>query len=242
MDDQHPNEEPQTNRAQGIELRDLYKEYPSGGDKIVVLDHVNMSIPHGSLVVITGDSGAGKTSFLNMLAALDKPSSGELFVEGFEIGNAGEKALSRYRNQGIGLVFQFHYLLKEFSTLENVMLPAFMSGMGRAEATERARALLEKVGLGERLGHFPSQLSGGERQRAAVARSLINDPPLVLADEPTGNLDERNSRMVEELLFGLARDLGKTLVVVTHNTRLADDGSLHLHLSRGQFAVRELAR
>ena len=226
----------------GIVLKNLTKEYPNGTERIVVMDNVSLEIKPASLVVITGDSGSGKTSFLNMLAALDKPTSGEIFVEGTEIGSATESSLSKYRNQGIGLVFQFHYLLKEFTTLENVMLPAFMSGTKRGEAIARARALLEKVGLSDRLNHFPSQLSGGERQRAAVARALINDPPLLLADEPTGNLDEGNSKVVEDLLFGLARELNKTLIVVTHNTRLAEDGSLHLHLSRGNFAIREVAQ
>jgi lipoprotein-releasing system ATP-binding protein len=188
-------------------------------------------------VVVTGESGSGKTTLLNLLAGLDRPTSGGIRVGDWDVGAANETRMSQYRAKVIGLVFQFHYLLKEFTALENVMMPAYMAGMNRRAAIDKARGLLDLVGLGDRGHHFPSQLSGGERQRAAVARALINDPAIILADEPTGNLDERNSRMVEELLFELAGRFGKTLVVVTHNSRLAEDGTMHLHLAGGRFAL-----
>jgi lipoprotein-releasing system ATP-binding protein len=220
-----------------ISLQGLRKVYQSGSEDLVILDDISLDIPPGSLVVVTGESGSGKTTFLNLLAGLDKPSGGSIRVGDWEVGGATEARLSHYRSRVISLVFQFHYLLKEFTALENVMLPAWMAGESRRAATERARGLLELVGLGGRTHHFPSQLSGGERQRAAVARALVNDPALLLADEPTGNLDERNSRMVEELLFDLAGRFGKTLVLVTHNSRLAEDGTKHLHLAQGRFTV-----
>jgi lipoprotein-releasing system ATP-binding protein len=215
----------------------LRKTYPSGAETLVILDDVDLDIAPGSLVVVTGESGSGKTTFLNLLAGLDQPSSGILRVGDWDVSGANEARMAQYRSKVVGLVFQFHFLLKEFTALENVMMPAFMAGMGRKAATDKARGLLEEVGLGGRAHHYPSELSGGERQRAAVARALVNDPPIILADEPTGNLDERNSRMVEELLFGLAGRFGKTLVVVTHNSRLALDGTMHLHLAGGRFAV-----
>ena len=218
-----------------IVLQKLRKEYQSAHETIVVLNDVDLQIPSGSLVVVTGESGSGKTTFLNLLAGLDTPSAGTINVEGWDPISPSEAKLSQYRNKVISLIFQFHYLLKEFTALENVMLPAYMAGVSRHEATERARELLVRVGLEDRAYHFPAELSGGERQRAAVARALVNNPPVILADEPTGNLDERNSRMVEDLLFSLAGSSGKTLILVTHNSRLARDASLHLHLAGGAF-------
>lgn len=218
-----------------IILQKLRKEYQSASETITILDDVDLSIERGSLVVVTGESGSGKTTFLNILAGIDSATSGIIQVNDWNLGESNETKMGYYRNRVIGLVFQFHYLLKEFTALENIMLPAYMSGISKRQATERARELLVQVGLEKRGHHFPSELSGGERQRAAVARSLINDPPVILADEPTGNLDERNSAMIEELLFSLAGRFGKTLVLVTHNSRLASDGTLHLHLAGGRF-------
>lgn len=218
-----------------IAARDLYKTYQSGNETLVVLDRIGISLPAGSRVVVTGESGAGKTTFLNLLSGLDRADGGSLVVGGRELQGMAERDLGKYRRTVVGLVFQFHYLLKEFTALENVMLPAFMNGMPRREATDRARELLCQVGLEERTGHYPSQLSGGERQRAALARALVNDPRIILADEPTGNLDERNAGMVEDLLFNLALQHRKTLVLVTHNARLSGDGDIHLHLTRGGF-------
>jgi len=230
-----PDFEPEKTEHFDILARSLRKTYVSGQESLLILDDVDLSIPQGSKVVISGESGAGKTSFLNLLAGLDHPDSGSLLVAGQEIVGASEKILGHYRQKQIGLVFQFHYLLKEFNALENVMLPAFMAGMKKDEAFRKARQLLDRVGLSARADHFPSQLSGGERQRAALARALINDPPILLADEPTGNLDERNARMVEELLFDLVKDYKKTLLLVTHTARLAQEGDIHLHLSHGKF-------
>ena len=223
--------------SETISLQALRKEYLSGTETLVILDDISLEIPSASLVVVTGESGSGKTTLLNLLAGLDRPTSGSIRVGDWDVSGATEAKMSQYRSRVISLVFQFHYLLKEFTALENVMLPAYMAGTSRRKATERARELLSLVGLADRGHHYPSQLSGGERQRAAVARALINDPAILLADEPTGNLDERNSRMVEELLFELSGRLDKTLVVVTHNMRLAEDATMHLHLANGKFAL-----
>jgi lipoprotein-releasing system ATP-binding protein len=170
---------------------------------------------------------------LNILGGLDVCDGGKAFVGGAEITALPEKSLSAYRSKKIGFIFQFHYLLKDFTALENVMLPAYIAGMKKKEAIERAKALLADVQLAERAGHYPSQLSGGERQRVAVARSIVNDPDLILADEPTGNLDPDNSSMVAELLYASAEKWGKTLLVVTHDEKLAARASSRCVLENG---------
>lgn len=222
-----------------VRIEELYKSYPSGNETLEVLTGLDGKIPAGASLVITGDSGCGKTTLLHLLAAMDRPSSGRIEVQGLNLAQASERELNRYRNRTIGLVFQFHNLLREFTALENIMLPARMAGLDEKAARERALVLLADVGLSERSGHFPTQLSGGERQRVALARALINDPPLVLADEPTGNLDEKNARMVEGLLFELSARYHKTLVLVTHNSKLASDGSLHWNLKGGKIQGQE---
>lgn len=217
-----------------IELKDLKKIYPSGNEELIILDNVNLSINQGESVIIEGESGNGKSTLLNLIGGLDLPSKGSIISCGYAIDKMSEKALSSYRNQSIGFIFQFHYLLKDFSARENVMLPAFMSGIKRAHALEKADALLDDVGLAQRKDHFPSQLSGGERQRIALARALINDPDLILADEPTGNLDEKNSELIEELLFSLVNRFNKTLLLATHDNRFDTRGNRRLRIAEGR--------
>ena len=198
-----------------------------------MLSGVDLEIDEGTSVVITGESGSGKTTLLNLVAGLDSPTGGRVLVDGTEITCLDETALAAFRGRTLGFVFQFHYLLRDFTALENVLMPAWIAGRGRGDATRQARTLLGDVGLGGKLARYPSELSGGERQRVAVARALVNDPRLVVADEPTGNLDERNSETVRDLLFDLVRRYGKTLLVATHDARLAARGDRTLRLAHG---------
>ena len=176
-----------------LELSKVSKSFISAGEELQIIHNLDLIITSASKTSIIGESGCGKSTLLNIIGGLESPSQGTIQAGPFSVHNLTEKLLTRYRGEYLGLVFQFHYLLKDFSALENVMLPAFMAGMKKKEATEKARALLVDVGLEQRMHHFPSRMSGGERQRAAVARALINNPSLVLADEPTGNLDPENA-------------------------------------------------
>jgi lipoprotein-releasing system ATP-binding protein len=214
-----------------IELDNVKKSFVSGQEELIVFNGVSFRVETGESVVITGESGCGKSTLLNLIGGLDNPTEGTVQSCGFPVHKAGEKALTEYRRKAIGFIFQFHYLLKEFTALENTMLPALMAGAPKKQARERALKLLGDVGLAGRLDHYPSQLSGGERQRVAIARSLINSPRVVLADEPTGNLDEKNSRMIEEILFSLVSDYNAVLLLVTHDIHLAAAGKRHFILS-----------
>jgi len=220
-----------------LDLAHVAKTFVTGAEELHILTDVNLAVAAGETVVITGESGSGKSTLLNLIGGLDTPSSGTIEAAGFRVDSLPESQLTRYRSSVVGLVFQFHFLLKDFTALENVMMPAFMSGVTRDEATERARRILTAVGLADRTDHFPTQLSGGERQRVAVARALVNDPDIILADEPTGNLDEGNSRTVENILFDLVREYGKTLLLVTHDVSLAERGEHHLHLVHGRVST-----
>ena len=217
-----------------LEVKDLAKSYQSGPEMLPVLQNISFSLPKGGVAVFTGESGSGKSTLLNLIGGLDGADAGSIRVGNREIVGLNEEALGGYRRRQIGFVFQFHYLLKDFTALENVMLPLFMAGTRKKKALERARDWLEVVGLKDRGHHYPVQLSGGERQKVALARALITDPSLILADEPTGNLDEKNSRMVEDLLFGLVKSHGKTLILVTHDPHLADRASAGFHLEGGR--------
>ncbi len=220
-----------------IELQSVEKWFQSGSERLQVLAGVNLEVESGTSVVITGESGCGKTTLLNIIGSLEFPSAGTARVAGFRLDSLGEAELTEYRQHVVGLVFQFHFLLKDFTALENVLLPAYMAGVDREPAESRARDLLREVGLGERLQHFPHQLSGGERQRVAVARSLVNDPAILLADEPTGNLDEYNSELVADTLFELVQGRHTTLVMVTHDRELGARGERLLRLERGGLAA-----
>lgn len=215
-----------------IEVRDIVKSY----DKLRVLDGVSLDIGRGEIVAVTGPSGAGKTTLLQIVGSLERSDSGSVSYEGTRLETLGEKALARFRNVNIGFIFQFHQLLPEFTLLENVEMPALIGGRSRAEARRRAMELIEYLGLGDRTTHKPSQLSGGERQRAAVARALVNNPRVVLADEPTGSLDSRNRAELHRLFFDLRRDMGHTFVIVTHDENLAADADRIIRLTDGHIA------
>jgi len=216
-----------------VNAQGLVKNYISGNETLHILRGISFTIPAGLSAAISGRSGSGKSTLLNILGGLDRSDGGKAFVGGMEITSLPEKDLSAYRSEKVGFIFQFHYLLKDFTALENVMLPAYIAGMKKKEAFARARALLFDMKLLNRAKHFPSQLSGGERQRVAAARSMVNDPDLILADEPTGNLDPDNSALVAELLYASAEKWGKTLLVVTHDEKLAARASSRYTLENG---------
>lgn len=220
-----------------IELVEVAKSFPNGAHRLQVLQDISFTLEAGHRVAITGESGSGKSTLLSLIAGLDTPDHGSIEVGDHEVQQLDDSGLTYYRSRVVGLIFQFHYLLQDFSALENVMLPALMISSGTREARRELRQwaeeLLTSVGLADRMAHMPAQLSGGERQRVALARALVNNPPLLLADEPTGNLDDRNSRMVEDTLFSLVADRGRTLILVTHNRELAARTGAVLELEAG---------
>ncbi len=226
----------ETGRREEVPLAccDLRKRYRLGdGSELEVLRGVNFTLSRGEAVAVVGTSGSGKSTLLHLLGALDLPTSGEVFLDGRDVSRLPSDALARVRNESVGFVFQFHHLLREFSARENVMLPQLIAGRGNREAEARADELLGAVGLARRLDHRPWQLSGGEQQRVAVARAMANDPAVLLADEPTGNLDGRTSEELHELLFAMRSERNLSMVVVTHNPRLAGRADRILELREG---------
>ena len=230
------------NRPQGesvIRAEGLAKTYAEGAMRTPVFDGLDLAVERGETVAILGASGAGKSTLLHLLGGLDTPSAGEVYVDGQKMSALSDAERGRLRNRALGFIYQFHHLLPEFTALENVMLPVVLGGARVPQAEQKARALLDAVGLGHRMAHKPGELSGGERQRAAVARALVNRPGCVLGDEPTGNLDEKTAATVFDLMLDLNRDQRTSLVLVTHDRRLARrlDRVLELHEGR----LRELA-
>ena len=220
-----------------VECRGLGKTFVSAVEELHVLDGLDLTVERGSRVAITGASGCGKSTLLSILGGLDRATGGTVRVDDWRLDSVLERELTEYRAKTVGFVFQFHYLLKDFSALENVALPAYMHGEKRGEAYGRASELLSDMGLGERLDHLPAKLSGGERQRAAIARALINRPSLVLADEPTGNLDAQSARTVRELLYDLSHRYGTTLILVTHDQELAAEADIRYTLQGGRLSL-----
>jgi lipoprotein-releasing system ATP-binding protein len=201
-----------------LKAKSIYKSY----GQLQILKGVDLEVKRGEIVTIVGASGAGKSSLLNILGTLDRPDSGQLFINDIELSQLNNKNLSDFRNRKIGFIFQFHHLLAEFTALENVCIPAFIAGVSKADAEKKAKELLDLLGLSDRVSHKPNQLSGGEQQRVAVARALINNPALIFADEPSGNLDSVNALELHELFIKLRKDFNQTFVIVTHNEELAD--------------------
>ena len=219
-----------------VEARDVHKSYRDGDRRVEVLSGVELAAEAGEMLAIVGPSGSGKSTLLHLLGALDEPDQGEIRIDGEALARLGSRRLAAFRNRTIGFVFQFHRLLPDFDALENVMLPGRIAGLEPREVKARAADLLSEVGLEERMDHFPTQLSGGERQRVALCRALALEPPLLLADEPTGNLDPASADQVFALLLDLQRRHRTTAVLVTHNPALAarcgriwrlEDGTLH---------------
>ena len=219
-----------------IKATNLSKSFQKDGSRIEILKNLDFEIAAGESVAILGASGAGKSTLLHILGTLDHPSSGSLFLNGEDVFKFNEQKLAELRNRKIGFVFQFHHLLPEFSSLENVMMPALISGVPKKEARRRAEFVLNEVNLGDRITHKPGELSGGEQQRVAVARAVIMEPDLILADEPTGNLDTETGERVQEVLINLNRKLGITLIVVTHNQLLAERLDRSIGLRDGKIS------
>ena len=219
-----------------LECAALRKEFVGGdGQPIEVLTDVSLTVERGEFIAIVGESGAGKSTLLHLLGALDRPTAGEIRLTGNSYGDLNGDQLAMVRNSQVGFVFQFHHLLREFSAVENVMMPLLIGGASPAEARGRATELLDRVGLSERLGHRPGQLSGGEQQRVALARAIVNDPAVILADEPSGNLDHRNSERLHQLLQTLIEEMGTSLVVVTHDRHLAGKADRILAIEDGML-------
>jgi lipoprotein-releasing system ATP-binding protein len=221
-----------------LEARAIRKVYAGGdGQPLEVLRGVDLDVRRGEFVAIVGASGAGKSTLLHLLGALDAPSGGDVWLDGSRYADLDDRATAELRNRKVGFVFQFHHLLREFSALENVMMPLLIGGVAPRQARSRAEEVLSEVGLAGRMTHRPAELSGGEQQRCAVARALVHDPSVVLADEPSGNLDHANSERLHELFFRLAREYETAVVVVTHNRQLAGRADRILWLEDGRLTT-----
>jgi lipoprotein-releasing system ATP-binding protein len=217
-----------------LRVEGLSKRFAFSGSGVVEVFHdISFGITQGEVVTLTGPSGTGKSTLLNIVGTLDTPTSGEVFLEGENLMKLSSKELASRRNKKIGFIFQFHHLLPEFTALENVAMPALIAGEDKETATKKAKQLLEEVGLGSRLEHRPAELSGGEAQRTAVARAFIMNPAIVLADEPTGNLDLENSNKLFSLILDLSKSRNQTFLIVTHNADLAERATRRLHLEGG---------
>ena len=224
-----------------VSICGLEKTFVSTSENLTVLSDLNLEIEEGKKIVIAGESGSGKSTLLNIIGGIESATKGSVQAGQWNVTSLKEKELSKYRSDFVGLVFQFHYLLKDFTALENVYMPALIAGRPKKEAIAKAEALLQDVGVYNRKDHLPSQLSGGERQRVSVARALINDPSLILADEPTGNLDPANAVLISELLFSMVEKYNKTLLLVTHDMKIAEKGDYIYHIKDGKLELVKAA-
>ncbi len=224
-----------------LNAKDLRKQYVMGESVLEVLRGLNFSLKAGEIAAIVGESGAGKSTLLHVLGLLDRPTTGRIYFGNRDLTALSDNEMAQFRNHEIGFIFQFHHLMPEFSSLENVVMPSRIAGSPLAESVERARYLLERVGLSERLTHRPNELSGGELQRVAVARALINGPSMVLADEPSGNLDHRNSEVLHDLIWNLAREHRCAFVIVTHDLVLAQKADRTFLLEDGVMQEIDMA-
>ena len=218
-----------------IEVKKLCKSYMSGGKPLVVLDHIDLSIHQGDFISLMGYSGSGKSTLLNIIGTMDAANSGELWIAGQNVTNLPENELAMFRLKHIGFVFQFHYLLPEFSIEENVAMPLMIAGLNKVKALEKSREILDYLGLADRRQHFPAEISGGEKQRAVIGRALINNPDILLADEPTGNLDRETGEKVLDLFKKIQKDLNQTFFLVTHNEEIAKIAEINYHLDGGKL-------
>lgn len=220
-----------------LETTNLTKTYQSGSSQLTVLDAVNIQIPEGSTASIVGPSGSGKTTLLGLCAGLDRATSGAVYLDGKDITNFTEGERAKLRRDSIGFIFQNFQLMPNLTAIENVVIPAELQGKNGAQTNRRAEELLERVGLGSRMKHYPKQLSGGEQQRVAIARAFIHQPKILFADEPTGNLDEESSLLIEDMLFEINKELGTTLVLVTHDNELAQKTQHLIKLKGGKLVT-----
>ncbi|MBB1535162.1 ABC transporter ATP-binding protein [Leptotrichia sp.] len=219
-----------------LELKNVSKIYKTKAEEIHVLKNINLTFNSGDFVSIQGKSGSGKTSLLNILGLLDVPTSGDVFIDEKKVNMKDEKLKNILRNRKIGFVFQFHYLLNEFTALENVMMPALVNkSMTKDKAKKRAKELLKMVDLGHRINHKPNELSGGEKQRVAIARAMINNPEMILADEPTGNLDTETSNVINELFKKISKEENQAIIIVTHSLELANMATYKYKIENGEF-------
>ncbi|GAA5180558.1 ABC transporter ATP-binding protein [Niveibacterium umoris] len=225
-----------------ISVREVYKAYRRGSQTIPVLDGISLDIAAGEFLALMGPSGSGKSTLLNLIAGIDSIDGGSLKVDGVEIGELSERQLADWRAEHVGFIFQFYNLMPVLTAYENVELPLMLTSLSRAARRAHVETALEMVGLSDRMDHYPSELSGGQQQRVAIARALITDPTVIVADEPTGDLDRESATEILHLLQGLNRDTGKTIVMVTHDQRAAEHAQAIMHLEKGVLSAREEVR
>jgi putative ABC transport system ATP-binding protein len=225
-----------------IKLRDISKSYRRGGQVLPVLTGISFDIARGEFLSLMGPSGSGKSTLLNLIAGIDKPDAGSLLVEGVDIVQLPEAALADWRAAHVGFIFQFYNLMPVLTALENVELPLALTALTRRERREHAEAALDMVGLSDRMSHYPSELSGGQQQRVAVARAFVTDPALIVADEPTGDLDRHSAEDILGLMRRLVGDMGKTIIMVTHDRKAAESADAIMHLEKGELSEKEVLR